>query len=184
MRGAGIPRFKTPSRIRIAGVSLQASYSSQRLREKPYSGNERARGFAMSVPLYSSDLALLDVISEKRALRLEDCGLAKVVRHKGHINRVVFYRRPDDPLPATARDLSGERILVRATPRRRPSLLEAPAAARWALRFDACARGNAWHLRKRSARLHCLNRPRPRRFAGPDLQGGGRGSNGGASLPS
>lgn len=50
----------------------------------------------MSVPLYSSDLALLDVISEKRALRLEDCGLAKVVRHKGHINRVVFYRRPDE----------------------------------------------------------------------------------------
>jgi hypothetical protein len=37
----------------------------------------------MSVPLYSSDLALLDVISDKRALRLEDCGLAKVVRHKG-----------------------------------------------------------------------------------------------------
>ena len=37
----------------------------------------------MSVPLYSSDLALLDVISEKRALRLEDCGLAKLVRHKG-----------------------------------------------------------------------------------------------------
>jgi len=62
----------------------------------------------MSVPLYSSDLALLDVISEKRALRLEDCGLAKVVRHKGHINRVVFYRRPDDPLPSTARDYAGK----------------------------------------------------------------------------
>jgi hypothetical protein len=62
----------------------------------------------MSVPLYSSDLALLDVISEKRALRLEDCGLAKVVRHKGHINRVVFYRRPDDPLPPTARDYLGK----------------------------------------------------------------------------
>ena len=61
----------------------------------------------MSVPLYSSDLALLDVISEKRALRLENCGLAKVVRHKGHINRVVFYRRPDDPLPATVRDYQG-----------------------------------------------------------------------------
>jgi len=61
----------------------------------------------MSVPLYSSDLALLDVISDKRALRLEKCGLAKVVRHKGHINRVVFYRRPDDPLPSTARDYQG-----------------------------------------------------------------------------
>jgi len=61
----------------------------------------------MSVPLYSSDLALLDVISEKRALRLEDCGLAKVVRHKGHINRVVLYRRPDDPHPTTARDYQG-----------------------------------------------------------------------------
>jgi len=61
----------------------------------------------MSVPLYSSDLALLDFISDKRALRLEDCGLAKVVRHKGHINRVVFYRRPDDPLPSTARDYQG-----------------------------------------------------------------------------
>lgn len=62
----------------------------------------------MSVPLYSSDLALLDVISEKRALRLEDCGLAKVVRHKEHINRVVFYRRADDPLPPTARDYAGK----------------------------------------------------------------------------
>jgi len=62
----------------------------------------------MSVPLYSSDLALLDVISEKRALRLEGCGLAKLVRHKGHINRVVFHRRPDDPLPPTARDYLGK----------------------------------------------------------------------------
>ena len=61
----------------------------------------------MSVPLYSSDFALLDFISDKRALRLEDCGLAKAVRHKGHINRVVLYRRPDDPHPTTARDYQG-----------------------------------------------------------------------------
>jgi hypothetical protein len=61
----------------------------------------------MSVPLYSSDLALLDFISDKRALRLEDCGLAKAVRHKGHINRVVLYRRPDDPHPTTVQAYQG-----------------------------------------------------------------------------
>ena len=61
----------------------------------------------MPVPLYASDLSLLDLISDKRALRLESRGLAKVVRHKGHINRVIFYRGPDDPRPTTVRDYQG-----------------------------------------------------------------------------
>src|ERR1035441_6647359 len=62
----------------------------------------------MPIPLYAADGSLVDFIGDKRALRLENCSLAKVVRHKGHINRVVFYRRPDDPLPPTARDYVGK----------------------------------------------------------------------------
>jgi hypothetical protein len=62
----------------------------------------------MAVPLYSSDSALLDFISHKRALQLEESGRAKVVRHKGHVNRVVLYRRPDDPHPTTVRDYQGK----------------------------------------------------------------------------
>jgi len=61
----------------------------------------------MAVPLYSSEFALLDFISDKCALRLEGRGLAKLVRHKGHVNRVVLYRRPDDPHPTTVRDYQG-----------------------------------------------------------------------------
>ena len=61
----------------------------------------------MSIPLYSYEFALLDVINEKRALRLENAGLAKLVRHKGHLNRVVLYRRPGDPHPTTIRQYMG-----------------------------------------------------------------------------
>ena len=45
----------------------------------------------MGIPLYASDNSLLDFIGEKRALRLEGIGLAKVVRHKGvgSQNRVI-----------------------------------------------------------------------------------------------
>ena len=42
-----------------------------------------------------------------RALRLESTGLARLVRHKENINRVVLYRRPGDPHPATARQYRG-----------------------------------------------------------------------------
>jgi hypothetical protein len=61
----------------------------------------------MSIPLYSYEFALLDFISEKRALRLENAGLAKLVRRKGHLNRVVLYRRPGDPNPTTVRQYMG-----------------------------------------------------------------------------
>ncbi len=61
----------------------------------------------MSIPLYSYESALLDFISEKRALRLENAGLAKLVRRKGHLNRVVLYRRPGDPHPTTVRQYMG-----------------------------------------------------------------------------
>ena len=61
----------------------------------------------MSIPLYSSDFALLDFINDKRALRLENAGLAKLVRHKGHLNRVVLYRRAGDPHPTTVRQYMG-----------------------------------------------------------------------------
>ena len=61
----------------------------------------------MPIPLYSHDFAVLDFINEKRALRLENAGLAKLVRHKGHVNRVVLYRRPGDPHPTTVRQYMG-----------------------------------------------------------------------------
>ena len=57
----------------------------------------------MPIPLYSCDFAFLNFINQRRALRLERAGLAKAVRHKGHLNRVVFYRRPGDPPPTTIR---------------------------------------------------------------------------------
>ena len=62
----------------------------------------------MPVPLYASDFSFIDFINQSRALRLERAGLAKVVRHKGHLNRVVFYRRPSDPRPITIRDYRGQ----------------------------------------------------------------------------
>ena len=62
----------------------------------------------MPIPLYSCDLAFLDFINQRRALRLERGGLAKAVRHKGHLNRVVFYRRPGDPPPTTIRNYQGQ----------------------------------------------------------------------------
>ena len=62
----------------------------------------------MAVPIYSSDFALLDSISDKRALQLEESGRAKLVRHKGRINRVILYRRPDDPHQTTVRDYQGK----------------------------------------------------------------------------
>src|SRR5664279_1722133 len=61
----------------------------------------------MPIPLYSHDFAILDFINEKRALRLEKAGYAKLVRHKGHVNRVVLYRRPDDPQATTVRQYMG-----------------------------------------------------------------------------
>jgi hypothetical protein len=61
----------------------------------------------MPIPLYSHDFAILDFISGKRALRLETAGLAKLVRRKGHLNRVVLYRRPGDPHPTTVRQYMG-----------------------------------------------------------------------------
>jgi hypothetical protein len=62
----------------------------------------------MPLPLYSSDLGLVDHIEPSRALRLERAGLAKVIRHKGHINRAVFYRRVNDPLPPNLRCYAGQ----------------------------------------------------------------------------
>ncbi len=63
----------------------------------------------MAVPLYSYDLAFQGVIPERRVVKLERAGLAKVVRHKkGHIARIVMYRRPNEPLPTTVRDYLGK----------------------------------------------------------------------------
>ena len=61
----------------------------------------------MPIPLYSHDFAVLDFIIVKRALRLEYAGLAKLVRHKGHINRAILHRRPGDPHPTTIRQYMG-----------------------------------------------------------------------------
>ena len=62
------------------------------------------------IPFYSYDGAYLDHITVKRATRLENSGVAKVVRHKkGHINRVILLRGKDDPRPTTLHDYRGKR---------------------------------------------------------------------------
>ena len=55
-----------------------------------------------SIPLYYSTGAFEDSISEERALRLESLGMAKLIRHEGHINRAIFFQRADDPQLAAA----------------------------------------------------------------------------------
>ncbi len=63
----------------------------------------------MTIPLYSYDLAFMGFAPERRVLRLERDGLAKVVRHKkGRIARAVMYKRPGQPEPTTVRDYLGK----------------------------------------------------------------------------
>ncbi len=63
----------------------------------------------MTIPLYSHDLAFQGVVPERRILKLERDGIAKVVRHKkGRIARAVLYKRPGDPSPTTVRDYLGK----------------------------------------------------------------------------
>ena len=62
------------------------------------------------IPFYSYDGSYLDHITVKRAARLENIGVAKVVRQKKrHINRVILLRGKDDPRPTTPRDYLGKR---------------------------------------------------------------------------
>ena len=62
----------------------------------------------MAVPLYSYDLAYRGVIPERRILKLERDGLAKVVRKRtGGIVRAIMYKRPGEPEPTTVRDYVG-----------------------------------------------------------------------------
>ena len=63
----------------------------------------------MTVPLYSYDLSFQGLVPERRILKLERDGLAKVVRHKkGRIARAVIHKRPGDPDPTTIRDYMGK----------------------------------------------------------------------------
>jgi hypothetical protein len=62
----------------------------------------------MTVPLYSYDLSFRGFVPERRVLKLERDGLAKVIRkRKGDIARAVLYRRPGEPLPTSLRDYMG-----------------------------------------------------------------------------
>jgi len=63
----------------------------------------------MHIPLYSYVLEFHGFIPERRALKLERDGLAKIVRkRKGRIARVVMHQRPGDPNPASVRDYAGK----------------------------------------------------------------------------
>jgi hypothetical protein len=63
----------------------------------------------MTVPLYSYDFAFMGFVPERRAIKLEHAGLAKIVRHKkGRIARAVMYRRLNEPLPTVLRDYIGK----------------------------------------------------------------------------
>jgi hypothetical protein len=60
------------------------------------------------VPLYAADCSFIDLINERRALRLESAGLATVIRNQGHLKRVVLLRRAGDPRPTSVRDYRGQ----------------------------------------------------------------------------
>ena len=66
-------------------------------------------GASMTVPLYAYDSGFMGFVPERRVIKLEFDGLAKVVRHKkGRIARAVMYKRPGDPEPTTLRDHMGK----------------------------------------------------------------------------
>ncbi len=61
------------------------------------------------IPLYRYDGAYLDHVTIRRAERLEALGRVRVVRHrKGHVNRAILFRQPDEPEAATLRDYQGQ----------------------------------------------------------------------------
>ncbi len=67
----------------------------------------------MTVPLYASDLSFEGYIPARLALRMEQDGLAQLVRQrggvrKGAIRRAVMCRRPGDPKPTKLRDHMGQ----------------------------------------------------------------------------
>ena len=61
----------------------------------------------MSIPLYSYEFALLDFINEKRALRLENSGLAQVGAPQGASQPGSPESPPGDPHPTTVRQYMG-----------------------------------------------------------------------------
>ena len=63
----------------------------------------------MQFPLYSYDLVYQGVVPERRLLKLERDGLAKVIRSRtGHIRRAVLRKRPGDPRPTTVENYMGQ----------------------------------------------------------------------------
>jgi hypothetical protein len=62
----------------------------------------------VTIPLYAYDLSFHGLVPQRRILKLERDGLAKVVRHKkGRIARAIMYKRPGDPERSTVRDYLG-----------------------------------------------------------------------------
>ncbi len=63
----------------------------------------------MQIPLYSYDLVFRGVVPERRILKLERDGIAKVIRNRtGHMTRAVLRKRPGDPEPTTLQDYMGQ----------------------------------------------------------------------------
>lgn len=60
------------------------------------------------IPVYGYDGAYQDHISLVRAERLARDGRATLVRHKGHVNRLILLKRPNDPRPTGVRDYVGQ----------------------------------------------------------------------------
>jgi hypothetical protein len=62
-----------------------------------------------SIPYYSYTGEYIDHIAPKRALRLEELGRVKLIRHrKGHVNRAILLRGEEDPNPLLLRDCQGQ----------------------------------------------------------------------------
>jgi hypothetical protein len=64
-----------------------------------------------SIPVYCADGSLYACVNEARFKRLESAGLiARTVRHrKGHVNRAILFRSPDDPTPPQPSAYQGTR---------------------------------------------------------------------------
>lgn len=91
----------------------------------------------MTIPLYASDLSFEGYIPARLARRMEQAGVAQLVRQrggvrKGAIRRAVMCRRPGDPKPPSCATTWARRI---------------PIASNWttAIVFGRCA-GWAGHV--------------------------------------
>lgn len=106
MRGAGTPREKNHF------PHLQRASCFSNPSQKPnslFTCSTSEQESHVQHPLYSYDLVYQGVVPERRLLKLERDGLAKVIRNRtGHVTRAVLRKRPGDPEPTKIQDYMGQ----------------------------------------------------------------------------